>query len=128
MALFDPFCHQLPDRSFALAGVPFALCHRCFGVVAGLAAGAVAAPALARLLDPAGGRGLPALAVAAVPMALDWLLDVAGVWTNTPVSRFATGVVFGLAAGALLVLTAAAPVRAAAAVAAISAPPGRGDP
>jgi uncharacterized membrane protein len=109
MALFDPFCHQLPERSFHAAGHAFALCHRCFGVVAGCAAGAAAAPWLARLFGPEAGRGLPFMALAALPMAADVGLEMAGLWTNTPASRFATGLVFGAVAGCVLVLTAAPP-------------------
>jgi uncharacterized membrane protein len=103
MAMFDPFCHQLPERSFHMAGHAFALCHRCFGVIAGCAAGAAAAPWLGRLLGPGAGRGLPLLAMAALPMLVDVGLALAGLWTNTPASRFATGLVFGVVAGAVLV-------------------------
>jgi uncharacterized membrane protein len=103
MALFDPLCHQRPERSFSSAGVHFALCHRCFGVAAGLALGALLAPLLGRFVRSADGRALPALALAALPMLADWALDAAGVWLNTPFTRAATGVVFGFVAGAVLV-------------------------
>jgi uncharacterized membrane protein len=102
MALFHPLCHQLPDRSFAIAGAPFALCHRCFGVVVGLAAGAIAAPLFLRLNRPADGRGLRTMAIAAMPMLADWALDYLGVWANSPASRSLSGAVFGLAAGAVI--------------------------
>ncbi len=107
MALFDPLCHQLPERSFAIAGAQFALCHRCFGVAAGLAAGVWLAPALSRVVRPDDGRGLRTLALAAIPMLIDWGLDVLGAWANTPASRMVTGVVFGIAAGALIAATVA---------------------
>jgi len=113
MALFDPLCHQLPERSFAVAGVAMALCQRCFGVAAGVAGGAVLAPRLAPLVDPSGGRGLPALALAALPMVADWALHAAGLWVNSPASRFATGAAFGIVAGAILVLAAARPAVSA---------------
>lgn len=111
MALFDPLCHQLPERSFAIAGVPFALCHRCFGVAAGLAAGAVLAPLLIRVMQPADGRGLRTMVIAGVPMLVDWALDFFGLWANTPASRTATGAVFGLAAGALIAASVARPAQ-----------------
>ncbi len=103
MALFDPLCHQRPDRSFSTGGVHFALCHRCFGVAAGLALGALLAPLLAQFVRSADGRALPALALAALPILADWALDAAGVWANTPLTRAATGVAFGVVAGAVLV-------------------------
>src|SRR5688500_17602174 len=65
MALFDPLCHQRPERSFAAAGVQFALCHRCFGVAAGLALGALLAPLFVGLVRAADGHALVALALAA---------------------------------------------------------------
>ena len=39
---FSFFCHQLPGRSFTLAGLPLAACHRCVGIYLGLFAGIVA--------------------------------------------------------------------------------------
>ncbi|MEM1042578.1 MAG: DUF2085 domain-containing protein [Bacteroidota bacterium] len=100
-AAFDPFCHQLADRSFAVGGVPLALCHRCTGVVAGLALGALALPGLRRWLAGfARYEGLWVL-VAVVPAALDWGGGVLGLWANTVGSRFATGLWFGLVIGVL---------------------------
>ena len=111
-ALMEGFrfvCHQLPDRSFTVGGVPFALCHRCTGLLAGLLAGALLVPLagrwrarLVRLERPL------LLAALAVPSA-DWLLGVSGLWANTPASRFLTGGFFGLVAGYLLARAVAAP-------------------
>ena len=36
---FGHFCHQLPERSFFIAGHKFAVCARCTGIYAGFAAG-----------------------------------------------------------------------------------------
>jgi len=103
MAAFAPLCHQLPARSFAAGGVAFALCHRCFGVALGLALGVLLAPLGPPRPGPDDGRrGLRLLALAALPMGLDWALDALGVWTNVPASRVATGLAFGAAAGVLL--------------------------
>jgi len=38
--VFTPFCHQLPDRSFHLLGVPLAVCARCTGIYLGIFIGA----------------------------------------------------------------------------------------
>lgn len=101
---FAPFCHQIAARSPTAGGVPFALCHRCTGIVAGLALGLVAGPlvparGLARL---AAAPPLAVLALAALPTSADWLLGVTGVWANTGASRLLTGSLFGVAAGLLL--------------------------
>lgn len=110
MGLFRLACHQQRARSFVFDGVPFALCHRCTGVVAGLALGATFLPlafrwpTIARAWPKHRAAGL--LACAALFPGLDWALGVLGLWANTPASRFATGLAFGLVAG--LILTRAA--------------------
>ena len=101
-AAFSHVCHQMPDRSLWLGGGPVALCHRCLGVLAGLAVGTLAAPLVPRLRALEGVRAGRWLAAAAVPMAVDWLIGAAGVWANTPASRLATGALFGVAAGLFL--------------------------
>ena len=114
MALFDPLCHQIPARSFAVDGVAFALCHRCFGVAVGVAAGLLVAPTLGPVSRRDDGRrGLHLLALAALPMAADWGLDVLGAWVNTPASRLATGAAFGVCAGLVLARALATPPRRA---------------
>ena len=101
---FSVACHQIPERSPHLAGGAIALCHRCSGVVVGLVLGVAAAPLLsARALGLVGrsrqGRWLLA---AALPAAADWALGAFELWSNTPASRVATGLVFGAAAGVVL--------------------------
>lgn len=107
---FAPFCHQMPSRSPHLHGASFALCHRCFGIVSGLALGVLAGPLLgARLGRLANLPPLAVLGVAALPTSADWLLGATGVWANTGASRLATGAVFGVAAGLLLAAAFCAP-------------------
>jgi hypothetical protein len=93
-------------------GEPLALCHRCVGMVGGLALGVLAAPVVARPLAHAGRRILGrvprhhraglALLLAAVPTTLDWSLGAAGVVANTPVSRVLTGAIVGAVAGVVI--------------------------
>src|SRR5262245_39522704 len=40
---FRRVCHQIPERSFFIAGLPMAVCARCAGAYAGLLAGGIAA-------------------------------------------------------------------------------------
>jgi uncharacterized membrane protein len=37
---FSPICHQIPERSFHLFGVPLAVCARCIGIYTGATLGA----------------------------------------------------------------------------------------
>jgi uncharacterized membrane protein len=110
---FAPFCHQVPGRSPHVHGVPFALCHRCTGILAGLAFGVLAGPlAPAGLLHRLAALSpLAVLGVAVLPTGVDWLLGATGVLANTGASRLGTGALFGLAAGLLLAVAFRAPRR-----------------
>ena len=96
---FSTVCHQFADRSPHLEGVQLAVCHRCYGIYLGLPAAALFYLGLRRVdgyLGPAGRWILP---LSLIPLSVDWILDVIGWWSNTPVSRLITGGIFGLAAG-----------------------------
>jgi uncharacterized membrane protein len=107
MSAFSPLCHQIADRSFAIGGLPLALCHRCTGILAGMLMGLVLSVMLA-----VRGRSMTVfafaphtsvlLAVAFAPLAVDWGMDVVGLWANTPWSRVLTGVWTGAGLGVLL--------------------------
>ena len=101
---YSVLCHQLPHRSPHVGGAPWALCHRCTGIAAGLALGLLAVPALPTALRTriAGLHAGRLVALSLLPMAVDWLLGASGLWTNTPLSRTATGAVFGVAVGVVL--------------------------
>lgn len=72
-----PICHQIPERSFSLHGIPFGVCFRCSGILAGF---------LFALAIP--WKGFPSwkayriLLVAAVPAFIDWLLGFFGIWDS----------------------------------------------
>lgn len=91
---FSHVCHQLPERSFAFMGYPLAVCARCTGIYVGFA-GAVfvypAATSLKRIQSPA----RKWLFLSTMPLALDFGLDLIGVWQNTLLSRALTGAVLG---------------------------------
>jgi uncharacterized membrane protein len=92
--LYSPVCHQLPQRSFALQGFPWAVCSRCAGIYFGLFAGSLLP--LSGFLDSLSGvrRRIYVLAASA-PLVLDVFLPYAGLWFSSPASRFASGFVFG---------------------------------
>ncbi|MEM9072978.1 MAG: DUF2085 domain-containing protein [Myxococcota bacterium] len=88
---FRPLCHQLPERSFAIAGTPLCVCHRCFGIYAGLAAGGLLS-VLGLRIDP-GNRWLWFAAV--VPMAVHVLTLNLWAGADLVVLRVGTGLLFG---------------------------------
>ena len=91
---FSLVCHQIPERSFFIAGHPFAVCARCFGLYAGFTLAAIAYPLISSLkkTDAPPRRWL---FLAAVPLVIDYALGLFGIWNNTHSSRFITGALLG---------------------------------
>ena len=99
---FAPFCHQMPGRSLYIEGVQLAVGHRCYGLYGGVLLGALLFPLAPRGLFHGRRPGL-LLVACGLPAAVDWSVTaVLGLWENTPLSRVATGLLFGAAAGLLL--------------------------
>ena len=99
MDAFRHLCHQIPDRSFAVDGTPFAVCHRCTAIYLGLVAGVLVFPAV-RVASVWWARHDRWILLAAVlPATLDWGGDVLGVWSNTVGTRVGTGLWLGLVVG-----------------------------
>jgi uncharacterized membrane protein len=91
---FSYVCHQIPERSFFIAGHPFAVCARCTGLYAGFAAATIVYP-LIRSLRQTEAPARKWLFLAAAPLALDFAVGYFGIWANTHLSRFATGALLG---------------------------------
>lgn len=91
---FGLLCHQLPERSFFIAGQKFAVCSRCTGLYFGF----VLTLAVYPLLKSLRRTDLPSrkwLIAAAIPLLIDFSLTFFGIWENTPESRFLTGMLLG---------------------------------
>jgi uncharacterized membrane protein len=99
---FSFLCHQNSARSYALGEHAFAVCSRCFGVYFGLFFGFLVYPFLRSIEETA---PLPRfwLFAAMIPVAVDWLLGVFGIWENTHLSRFVTGTVLGAVCAVFIV-------------------------
>ncbi len=99
MHAFDPFCHQITERSPQINGVQLAMCHRCYGILIGLVMG----PMVALICRTWNGKHLRAIVILSLlPLALDWGLEALYIWVNTAPSRFVTGAIFGTVAGILV--------------------------
>lgn len=99
---FSYICHQMSERSFHIEKHPFGVCARCFGVYFGLFFGFLIYPLIRKIdeIEP-----LPRfwLFLAMIPIAIDWSLGVFGIWENTHLSRFVTGLILGAACGIFIV-------------------------
>jgi uncharacterized membrane protein len=97
---FAPVCHQDPARSFSLLGHALTVCHRCTGIYVGLFLGSLIGCDNRLPASPLGRRVWVLCAMA--PLFLDVAIPCFGVWTNDPVSRFTTGLIFGAMISSLL--------------------------
>ncbi|MDX6404704.1 MAG: hypothetical protein QOH70_2159 [Blastocatellia bacterium] len=87
---FSFVCHQIPERSFHLAGHPFGVCSRCTGLYTGFAVAALVYP-LARSLRRTDTPSRLWLVLATLPLVIDFALGYFSIWENTHLSRFLTG-------------------------------------
>jgi uncharacterized membrane protein len=87
---FSFVCHQIPERSFHLAGHKFGVCSRCTGLYSGLAMAALIYP-FVRSLKRTDTPRLFWLFLAAMPLAIDFSLGYFNIWHNNHLSRFVTG-------------------------------------
>ncbi|HJR59156.1 MAG TPA: DUF2085 domain-containing protein [Vicinamibacterales bacterium] len=93
-------CHQRPERSFHAGGRQLPVCARCFGLYLSGAFGAVLAWGSRRRPGP---HARMVLASAAVPTALTWTAEVAGLASFSNLARALAALPLGIAAGWLFV-------------------------
>ena len=99
---FSYLCHQMPSRSFHLDNHAFAVCSRCFGVYFGLLFGFVIYPFI-RPIGETEPLSRIWLFLSLVPITIDWSLGVFGIWDNTHLSRFLTGLILGAACAVFII-------------------------
>ena len=94
---FRTLCHQLPERSYFIAGHKLAVCSRCTGLYGGFALTLLLYPLVRSLRATA----IPArkwLILATLPLLIDFSLTFFSLWENTHTSRLVTGFLLGSAA------------------------------
>src|SRR5207237_4336323 len=91
---FGFICHQMPERSFHIAGHQFAVCSRCTGLYSGLAFATLAYP-LARPLKRTSTPRIIWLILSALPLTIDFSLGYFSIWHNNHFTRFTTGALLG---------------------------------
>ena len=91
-------CHQRPERSFQVAGIPMPVCARCTGLYAAAPLGLLAAmlPAAALVRRHAKPRQLRrVLLLAAAPIAMSIVAERAGLWQPSNLERCLTALPSG---------------------------------
>jgi uncharacterized membrane protein len=110
--LASRICHQLPERSFHLAGAQLPVCARCVAIYAGFAAAAfyvwVRRPRLAGFEHGLSSRARAALTIGAMPTVLTVVAEWAGVWMPSNGARAAAGVPLGAAVALVSIAALAA--------------------
>ena len=91
---FGIFCHQRPDRSYFIKGHKLAVCSRCTGLYAGFGLTMLLYP-IFRSLRSVAFPPRRILFLAALPLAIDFILTFFGIWENTHTSRLLTGALLG---------------------------------
>lgn len=94
--LLQNICHQNPERSFTVNGVPMAVNSRCFGIFAGMFAGWTLIPVIFRLRTKKDWT-LWFLLFAVMLQIIDYSGNIAALWSNTNHSRFLFGLILGMA-------------------------------
>jgi len=103
-------CHQLPERSFHIAGVQLPVCARCTGLYAGGLIGLIIWLARARQpLSHAAARR--ALVLASIPTLASVLSAVAGWWDPGNALRAALALPLGVTVGAVVTAVAVRDLR-----------------
>jgi uncharacterized membrane protein len=93
-------CHQRPERSFFLFGRQLPVCARCIGLYAGAA---LAAPlALVLVTSTPNSRARRVLILAALPTAVTWIVEHAGLVHLSNTTRFVAALPLGFAAAWLV--------------------------
>ncbi|MBI1808193.1 MAG: DUF2085 domain-containing protein [Ignavibacteria bacterium] len=96
---FSPICHQYDSRSLHIFGHKTPVCVRCLSIYIGFFIGVLVFPLF---------KNKPVLhvhrwwAIALLPMVLDVLADLLGFHSGTLATRMATGLLFGVIAGCIM--------------------------
>jgi uncharacterized membrane protein len=99
---FSQLCHQIPERSLMLNGSPMAVCSRCAGIYYGDLVLLLGYPFLCRMyrrIQPT----VKWLCLAALLMAVDFIIEKTGIFQPGNWIRFFTGLFFGWTAGVFIV-------------------------
>ncbi len=102
-AVFSHVCHQQPVRSFAIQGVPLAVCSRCTGIYSGLFLGVVLFSNFTAFLYYYRHFIIRVFIAASMVVVADGLANLTDMWQTPNHARSMIGLFWGTTTGLLLV-------------------------
>lgn len=100
--VFEVLCHQDPDRSFTVSGIHMAVCSRCISIYGLFFAGLLGMPLYARFYNSSLKQEKNWLIAAIILNLADVSGNYFGIWTNTMMTRFLLGSLFGMSMAIIL--------------------------
>lgn len=91
------FCHQMPSRSFFIAGHQFPLCYRCTGLLIG---NLIFISAVYWYIMPR----LRVAIVLSLPMLIDLLFQNLILWSGINILRLISGICFGVGFPSMIII------------------------
>lgn len=92
--LFSPLCHQQPERSYFLNGQQLAVCSRCLGIYSGFFFSSLAFPLWSISLRRSINSKPFLIVLLAIPLGLDFLLNLLKFWSSPLLVRTITGFIW----------------------------------
>lgn len=92
---FDKLCHQDPQRSFFISGMPMAVCSRCIGIYSIFAGVWLLVPIAGRMIKQSRTFYKYLLIAVLIINFIDVAADNIGFWHNTLASRYLMGALIG---------------------------------
>lgn len=100
--IFEILCHQDPTRSYLFNGQQMAVCSRCLGIYSSFVIGILLMPIFALFMELKYRYYFRFLITTIILNLADVIGNFIGLWTNTNMSRFLFGILFGLSTALLL--------------------------
>jgi uncharacterized membrane protein len=99
--IYKPVCHQLPNRSFMINGLPFAVCVRCVSFYGS----GIFVFLFYLFTKKISFWPFSVYLLLISPAIIDFLLEKTGVYQEIEIIRFVTGLILGIAFFQILILS-----------------------
>jgi len=103
--LFSRVCHQQLGRTFAVQGIPLAVCSRCIGIYSVLPVALVVFSFFFTVLNRVKPYIVTLFALTSLIVIVDGAANLFRLWQTPDLIRLLTGISWGLATALLLVIT-----------------------